>query len=67
MLVLCLVLAYAQAQPHYSWQHVLAVSASVNGAVSLYMHAQHPAASFSYYHLSFVLLFAALVLMLYAH
>ena len=67
VLVLCLFLAYSQAQPHYSWQHVLAVSASVNGAVSLYMHAQHPAVSFSYYHLSFVLLCVALVLMLYAH
>ena len=67
VLVLCLYITYEHVQPHYNWQHVLSLSASVNGVVSLYVHAQHPAASFSYYHLSFVLLFTALVLMLYAH
>ena len=67
VLGLCLTLAYKHAQAHHDWQDALAASASLNGAVSLYMHAQHPAASFLYYHASFVLLFAALVLLLYAH
>lgn len=67
VLGLCLTLAYSYAQAHHAWQDVLAGSASLNSAVSLYMYTQHPAASFLYYHASFVLLFAALVLLLYAH
>jgi hypothetical protein len=66
-LVLCLVITYRQAQAQREWQYVLAASASLNSAVSLYVRAQNPAASFVYYHASFVLLFAALVLLLYAH
>lgn len=67
VLVLCLILVYRQAQAPHDWHYVLAVSASLNSAVSLYTHAQNPPASFVYYHASFVLLFAAVVLMLYAH
>ena len=67
VLALCLVISYKHAQAHRDWKYVLAGSASLNSAVSLYMHAQHPAASFLYYHASFVLLFTALVLLLYAH
>lgn len=65
VLGLCLVLAHGQA--HRGWRFLLALAAAANSAVSVYAHAQHPAAAFLYYHFSFALLFAALVLMLYAH
>jgi len=67
VLAVCLVLAYGQAQAHRSWQHALAAAASLNSALSVYAHAQHPAATALYYHVSFMLLFTAVVLMLYAH
>lgn len=64
VLVLGLVLAHRQA--HRGWRCLLALAASANSAVSLYALAQNPAAAFLYYHVSFALLFAAVVLMLYA-
>ena len=67
VLVICLTITYKQTQPQHGWQHMLGAFASINSAVSLYMHVQHPAASFLYYHISFVLLFTALVLVLYTH
>jgi len=67
VLGLCAIITYRQAQAHHGWKHALAVSVGLNSAVSLYTHAQHPAASFLYYHVSFVLLFTAVVLMLYTH
>ena len=67
VLLLCLVLAYQQGHALRSWQDALAACASVNSALSVYLHAQHPAASALYYHVSFMLLFTAVVLMLYAH
>ena len=65
VLVLGLVLAHRQGQR--GWQCLLALAASGNSALSVYALAQHPAAAVLYYHVSFALLFAAVVLMLYAH
>ena len=65
VLALCLGLAYRHA--HRGWEDLLALVASANSAVSLYVLSQHPESAALYYHASFVLLFAAVVLMLYAH
>lgn len=50
-------------QPHS--HYVLALALICNSAISLVTHAQNPAASFLYYHVSFVLLVAALIGMVY--
>jgi hypothetical protein len=65
VLGLCLVLAHRQA--HRGWRFLLALAAAANSAASVYALAHFPAAAFLYYHVSFALVFAALVLMLYAH
>jgi len=67
VLVLGLVLCLAHRQAHRGWRFVLALAAAANSAASVYALAHFPAAAFLYYHVSFALLFAALVLMLYAH
>lgn len=64
VLVLCLVLAYRQT--HHGWRYLIALATSGNSVLSLYALAVHPPA-FLYYHISFVLLFSAVVLLLYAH
>jgi hypothetical protein len=66
LLGLALVLTYKHTPPAHSSHYLLAVASSVNSAVSLCIHTQHAEVSSLYYHASFVLLFASLVLMLYA-
>jgi hypothetical protein len=66
LLALALVLSYKHAPAVHHSHYLLAVAASVNSAVSLAIHTQHAEASSLYYHASFLLLFAAVVLMLYA-
>jgi hypothetical protein len=51
-------------QPHSS-HYVLALALVCNSAVNLVTHAQDPAASFLYYHVSFVLVVAALLGLVY--
>lgn len=65
VLVLGLALVYRQSpQPHHA-QYLLPLAAICNGTVSLVMHVQHPGASFLYYHASFALLVAALIVVVY--
>ena len=65
VLVLGLALVYRQSpQPHHS-QYLLPLAAVCNGAISLVIHVQHPEASFLYYHASFALLVAALIVIVY--
>ena len=66
LLGLALVGIYNQGPPVHSSRYLLLVGASANSAVSLCIYAQHAEASVLYYHASFVLLFAAVVVMLYA-
>jgi hypothetical protein len=65
LLGLALVLSYKHAPAVHHSHYLLAVAASVNSAVSLVIHIQHAEASSLYYHASFLLLFGAVVLMLY--
>jgi hypothetical protein len=67
LLALCVGLAYGQAHARHTWQNALAACASLNSALSVYLLAQHPDAAALYYHGSFMLLFTAVVLLLYAH
>jgi hypothetical protein len=66
VLVLSLALQYQQWPPAQNYTNLLAVAAILNSAASLCIHAEHPHDSSLHYHLSFVLLFASVVVMLYA-
>lgn len=66
LLGLALVGVYKQELPVHSSQYLLAVGSSANSAVSLCIYTQYAEASSLYYHASFVLLFVATVLILYA-
>lgn len=66
LLGLALVCIYKHGPAVHSSQYLLAIGSSANSAVSLCIYAQYAEASFLYYHASFVLLFVAVVLMLYA-
>jgi len=58
-------LLYRQAQAHHRVQYVVAVAATLNGAVSLGLHALHASGTFVYYHVSFVVLFGSMLSLLY--
>jgi hypothetical protein len=64
LLGLAIVGIYKQVPVHSS-QYLFVVGSSANSAVSLCVYTQDTEASFLYYHASFVLLFVAVVLMLY--
>ena len=66
VLAVSLLVVYTHGPGGRQLQLGLAAAASLNSLVSLGMYAQDPVAAFSYYHLSFVLLFAAVLAMLYA-
>jgi hypothetical protein len=65
VLAIALFVVYAQVPTRHLLQHTVGVLASVNSLVSVCMYAHNPAAAPSYCNLSFVLLFAAVVVMLY--
>lgn len=65
LLGLAVVGIYKHGPPVHSSQYLLAVGSSANSAVSLCVYTQYTEASSLYYHASFVLLFVAVVLMLY--
>jgi len=65
VLVLATAVLYRQWPQTHSPHYVLALALVCNSAISLATHAHDPAASFLYYHGSFVLLVAALLGMLY--
>jgi hypothetical protein len=58
-------LLYRQAQAHHRVHYVVAVAATLNGAVSLGLHALHASGTFVYYHVSFVVLFGSMLSLLY--
>ena len=58
-------LLYRQAQAHHRVQYVVAVAATLNGTVSLCLHALHASGTFVYYHVSFVALFGSMLSLLY--
>ena len=66
VLAVSLLVVYTHGPGGRQLQLGLAAAASLNSLVSLGMYAQDPVAALSYYHLSFVLLFAAVLAMLYA-
>jgi hypothetical protein len=66
VLAIALLVVYTQGPASRALQHALGAAASLNSLVSLCAYAQDPAAALSYYHLSFVLLLAAVLAMLYA-
>jgi len=65
VLVVCVLILYRQAQAHHKLQYAVAVAASVNSAVSLAMHTLQASSTFVYYHVSFVVLVASMLSMLY--
>jgi hypothetical protein len=65
VLGVCAVLLFRQAQAHHKLQYVVAVAASVNSAVSLALHTQPASSTVLYYHVSFVVLFASMLSLLY--
>ena len=66
VLLLSLSLQYQQWPPPHNYTNLLAVAAILNSAASLVMHLEHPQDSYLHYHVSFMLLFASVVVMLYA-
>ena len=66
VLLVSLTLQYQQWPPAHNYTNLLAVAAILNSAASMLMHAEHPQDSSLHYHVSFVLLFASVVVMLYA-
>lgn len=65
VLVLATAVLYRQWPQSTNSHYVLALALACNSAISLVTYAQNPPASFLYYHVSFVLLVAALLGMVY--
>ena len=65
VLVVCVLMLYRQAQAQHRLQYAFAVAASVNSAVSLALHARQESATFVYYHVSFAVLFSAVLSLVY--
>jgi hypothetical protein len=66
VLAIALLVIYTQAPVRHLAQHALGALASLNSLVSVCLYAQDPAGALSYYNLSFALLLAAVLAMLYA-
>jgi hypothetical protein len=67
VLALCVFVLLKHRQVLVKWQYVLATSACLYSACSVLMFAQAPEKSASHYHVSFMVLFTALVFLLYAY
>ena len=65
VLAVCVLILYRQAHAHSKLYFVVAVSASVNSAVSLCLHTLHASSTFVYYHVSFVVLVGSMLSLLY--
>jgi len=65
VLGVCALVLNRQARAHHKLPYVLAVAASVNGAVALSLHTLHASSTSVYYHASFVVLVGSLLSLLY--
>ena len=65
LLFVCVFMLHRQAQAQHRLPYIVAVAASVNSAVSLALQARHASGTFVYYHVSFALLFSAILAMMY--
>jgi hypothetical protein len=65
VLGVCVLILYRQAQVHQRLTYIVAVTANVNSTVSFGVHALYASSAFVYYHVNVVVLFAAVLSMLY--